>query len=359
MAEKQRTDVEQGLLEKILAEIKQEGTLPESHWQQVAEKRLHKALARQALRDEERPLTDALAKLGVPVTSVWNLYEDQARTAGVVSVLAEHLQKPYSDSILDGIVRALSRAESRDDEIRKILLARFSTIAGATHAKTTMAHVLSRIATADDLNTLLKYVSDRAHGTSRSGLIGGVSRLVGKEAYPLLKSLLRDPDLQNSVIESLGKLGLSDAVSDLQPFLTHRDSYVRQLAKKATKRCERSKAESTGLLPEPATIEGVGEAVHEAWSSSQDIEDVALSLRKIDRLLRLGLPVSSLVDVCEDLDVDQETGFTFDAGKSVHKVTLHIRFYKEDVDTCSIYLFTSSAEFAQLVCERLGRERPH
>src|SRR5262245_50183327 len=122
MAEKQRTDVEQALLERILAEIKQQGTLPESHWQQAAEKRLQKALARQALRDEEKPLTDALAQLGVPVTSVWSLYEDQAKTAGVVRILAEHLQKPYPDSILDGIVRALDRAESRDDEVRKILL---------------------------------------------------------------------------------------------------------------------------------------------------------------------------------------------------------------------------------------------
>jgi hypothetical protein len=167
--------------------------------------------------------------------------------------------------------------------------------------------------------------------------------------------VLRDPDVQNSAIENLGKLGVSDAISDLRPFLDHRDSYVRQLAKKAIKRCERSKRAATGLLPEPATIESVGTgALYEAWSSSQDIEDVAPSLRKIDRLLRLGLPVSSLVDVYEDLDVGQETGFTFEVGKGASKVPLHIRFYKEDVDTCSVYLFTPLAEFARLVRERLG-----
>ena len=355
MAEKQRTDVEQALLEQILAEIKQQGTLPESHWQRAAEMRLQKALFRRALREEERPLTDALAQVGITVCSAWNLDEDQAKTAGVARILAEHLQKPYADSILDGIVRALDRADSRDEEIRRILLTRFSTIAGATRAKTTLGHVLSELAMPDDLHTLLRYVSDRAHGESRSGLIGGVSKLLGKGAYPLLKSLLRDPDVQNSVIESLGKLGLSDAVSELRPFLDHRDSYVRQLAKKAIKRCERSKPAATSLLPEPATIESVGAgALYEAWSSSQEIEDVAPSLRKLDRLLRLGLPVSSLVDVYEDLDVGQETGFIFEAGKGAKKVPLHIRFYKEDVDTCSVYLFTPSAELAQLVRERLA-----
>src|SRR5262245_19907952 len=104
MAEQQRTDVEQALLEQILAEIEQQGTLPESHWQRAAEKRLQKALFRRALREEERPLTDALAQLGITVRSAWNLDEDQAKTAGVGRILAEHLQKPYADSILDGIV---------------------------------------------------------------------------------------------------------------------------------------------------------------------------------------------------------------------------------------------------------------
>jgi hypothetical protein len=63
---------------------------------------------------EEAPLREELHRLGYPVKWVWDFVNaKQNDYLGAIPTLIDHLQRPYSDEIREGIARSLAMKEAR------------------------------------------------------------------------------------------------------------------------------------------------------------------------------------------------------------------------------------------------------
>ena len=61
----------------------------------------------------EAPLRNALHAAGSQVSSVWDLVNTSSPYPELVPLLLDHIDRPYSDEVREGIVRALAVREAR------------------------------------------------------------------------------------------------------------------------------------------------------------------------------------------------------------------------------------------------------
>lgn len=79
--------------------------------QQERDRRLQEQAA--AYRKAEAPLVEGLNRArGVAVQSVWDLVNTKAPYPAAVSILLEHLMRPYPERVREGIARALAVPEA-------------------------------------------------------------------------------------------------------------------------------------------------------------------------------------------------------------------------------------------------------
>lgn len=368
---------DQALYDKILAEIKSEGMVPERNWQVVAKKRFEHALVRKARHERANPLREDLRACGVEVEPSWELSEkaslakpgvllpthvrpdlyrlteDDLRKPGVLQTLLEHVNGGYDDETLHAILSAIHRMPDYGAEtanVTRVMLDRFTAIHGRSQAKFDIGNLLAETAEKSDLDKLREILDDKSHGVSRWGIVTAVARLMKADAIPLLIDLLKDETVRVSAIENLGRLNASEAIPYVEPFSNDKDAYVRQIARKAIRQCK-PKASKRSRLPPPSTIESIGDHPYEA-SINFDLEDLGPCLRRMNKALKLGLPALALVQLAEELETEEERGFTFRVPGDSGKVDLHLRIYKDDVDACSLFVFTPSESLAASV-ERL------
>jgi len=62
---------------------------------------------------EEAPLREELHALGYPVKWVWDFVNTARSYPDAIPVLIDHLRRPYSDAVREGIARALAVREAR------------------------------------------------------------------------------------------------------------------------------------------------------------------------------------------------------------------------------------------------------
>lgn len=62
---------------------------------------------------EETPLREDLHRLGYPVKWVWDFVNTAQSYPDAIPILIDHLQRPYSDIVREGIGRALAVREAR------------------------------------------------------------------------------------------------------------------------------------------------------------------------------------------------------------------------------------------------------
>jgi hypothetical protein len=82
----------------------------------VAEQEVRDAEIRakeQRYLEEEAPLREDLHRLGYPVKWVWDFVNTAQSYPDAIPVLIEHLLRPYTDEVREGIARALSVREAR------------------------------------------------------------------------------------------------------------------------------------------------------------------------------------------------------------------------------------------------------
>lgn len=84
-------------------------------WISEQETREAEMLAKEArYLAEETPLRDDLHRLGFPVKWVWDFVNAKENYyVSAIPTLIEHLQRPYSDEIREGIARSLAMKEAR------------------------------------------------------------------------------------------------------------------------------------------------------------------------------------------------------------------------------------------------------
>jgi len=154
----------------------------------------------------EIPLVAALRAAGVAVKTVWDLVNTGAQYPHALPVLFEHLQRPYPDSVLSGIARALAVPESKMwwNELRETFEARQDERVNGV--KTALAAALMAAADNDVVGDVIKLVEDPRHGEHRVLLLTALARSSRPEARAALERAVEDPQLVKEAKIQLRKL---------------------------------------------------------------------------------------------------------------------------------------------------------
>jgi hypothetical protein len=152
----------------------------------------------------EEPLLKELRASGVQVRSVWDLVNEPNRYPQSFQILLTHLQKPYPDSIRDGIARALAVPGARFAWPTLVRLYREEGI--NTRTKQGIAVALSNIADDEVLDDLITMAGDSQLGVSRVLLLDAIGRSQLAQAELALVEFANDSLLQKEARRILDQL---------------------------------------------------------------------------------------------------------------------------------------------------------
>ena len=227
-------------LQEIVAEMEREGMVHPTKRLEVAKKRLKQRKAYREIAEKSVPLVRALSDAGVEAQSVWDLIGTEYDYESIVPLLLEHLEKPYPTRTREGIVRALSVAEANTLFTRR-LIEIFRREQDET-IKSTIGGVLAYQGDPREIDEMVNLLVDPSHGQARFFLPHVVARVLKKDAIPILMPLLEQEEFGAQVIDALGDLKATEALSALREHAEQEDGYIRKHAKAALRKIEKSLA---------------------------------------------------------------------------------------------------------------------
>jgi hypothetical protein len=156
-----------------------------------------RAARTEALREAERPIVEDLARAGINVVSVWNLYKvDPAQREHAVPVLLRHLALDYPDRVLEGVGQGLADKAARPwwAELRSLYLQDQRAV-----VRDRLAGALAACAKREHYDDLLALIGREDLGDSRIYFLRPINR-IGNRMAPgkgrsVVESVAADPRL--------------------------------------------------------------------------------------------------------------------------------------------------------------------
>lgn len=160
-----------------------------------------------ASRAEQAPLLRDLAAVGTRVETVWDLVNSPNNYSEAIPVLTEHLERPYSAGIKEGIARALSiRSAGRAAYDAIVREYRRSPDPSPQGVKFALANAMSVVADRSAVDELMQIARDPREGENRAPLLAALARLGGPSVAGLLEELLDDPLIGEDARKALKRL---------------------------------------------------------------------------------------------------------------------------------------------------------
>jgi hypothetical protein len=154
----------------------------------------------EAGRREEQELASDLRRVGVVVSSAWDLVNTRGPYPAAIPVLLDHLRRPYSEKTKEGIARALAVPEAKDGW--NILLDEFE-INPDIHPngyKWAVGVALGVVARETGRHEeALRLLRDKRHGENRSALLEAIAFSKDKSVRPLIAEFADDPEIGEQV----------------------------------------------------------------------------------------------------------------------------------------------------------------
>ncbi len=141
----------------------------------------------------ETPLMEELRGVGVAVSSVWDLVNENNRYQQSLPILLSHLRRSYPDAVRDGMARALAVPDAKF--AWPVLVELYRQEQGE-RTKDGLAVALSNIADDDVVDELIALAKDSQHGGSRVLLLDALRRSRLPQARKALMEFGTDPLLQ-------------------------------------------------------------------------------------------------------------------------------------------------------------------
>lgn len=145
------------------------------------------------LRTAERPVLADLHKVGVHVSSVWDLVNRSVPYPKALPILLRHLKRGgYPDPVLEGVARALAvrPAALAWYDLRDLYIA-----ARGPREMEGLAVALAASATAEHLEDLVALLGERSRGDTRLHLLRAIRRVGGRRGREILQGLRHDETL--------------------------------------------------------------------------------------------------------------------------------------------------------------------
>jgi len=198
--------------------------------------------------EEDKLVTEALRRLGMDVTSVFDLLLWGDPYPRAVPVLLDYLPRVQNKGIKEGIVRALTVKEARG-KADKALVSEFRSLPAEQQyfsLKWAIGNALSVVATDAVFDELVELVRDKRHGRAREMLAVALGNMKNPAVVDVLIELLGDEEVAGHAIMALGKLKAEKARPFIERFLEHPKAWVRREAKKALAKLDKAQARRSG-----------------------------------------------------------------------------------------------------------------
>lgn len=205
------------------------------------------ALRAEAERAAAPILTDLLQS-GFAVESIADLYTKKIDYKEAIPLLIQWLPKVSNSNIKESIVRALSVRWARPIAAAPLIKEfRAASDLKGDGIKWAIANALSVVADGSVLESLVSLVRDKRHGKSREMLALALANMRSDAVLPVLSELLEDEPVAGHAIMALGKLKAQSARPLIEPFLQHKEAWVRKEAKKALAKIDKESERVTIL----------------------------------------------------------------------------------------------------------------
>ena len=155
----------------------------------------HAAVAA-AMRRAERPVLVDLAKVGINLDSVWDLYNFPEMRERAIPVLLRHLALDYPDRVVQGIGQGLADKSARPwwDELKALYLK-----PQREAVQDRLAGALAECAKREHYDDLLAFIENAALGSSRIYFVRPINRIGNRisagQGRRAIERLVRDPVL--------------------------------------------------------------------------------------------------------------------------------------------------------------------
>jgi len=181
----------------------------------------------------EAELVEDLKKVGIYISSVWDLLKRSDNYNEALTILIDYLKKAEDVRLKEGIVRAMG--VKGFNAAVPLLIAEYK-ISDHDGYKWAIANTLEIIAPKESIDELNEIMADRKHGDARQMIALALGRIKDESSVNILIESLNDSDVYLHSIAALGKIGDKTAIEPLKPFLYHKVRGVRKEAEKALKR---------------------------------------------------------------------------------------------------------------------------
>lgn len=166
---------------------------PNKSQEEVEEKEKVRLELESALEKDEMPLINDLRKVGVNVSSAWDLVNTPKSYKKAIPVLIENLSKPYHSKNKEGIVRALAVKEAVGGTACKAVLNEYHNTPEEDHfLRWAFGNTMTVIITEECIDDVIEIVLNESNGESRQQFVAALGKLKSPRAKEPLQQLLND-----------------------------------------------------------------------------------------------------------------------------------------------------------------------
>lgn len=187
------------------------------------------------------PLKAELASAGFPVDSIADLYNKRMDYEAVVPILLEWFPRIDEPRVKASVARALTVRWARP-QAAPLMVEEMRGLRGSAEAglRFAVANALSEVADDSVFEDVVELARDPGYPVGDRGvLVLALGRMVEHRdtAVGVLRELLSE-DVGPHAVIALGELGATEARSDIERFLEHREGWVRKEARKVLRKLD-------------------------------------------------------------------------------------------------------------------------
>jgi hypothetical protein len=179
------------------------------------------------------PVLADLHEIGLDVESLSEL-RNRRILKKAVPILVKWLPLITHPWIKQAIARLLGSSVAKGSA-NHALISEFKSPSLDESTRWALGNSISLIAETSDIGELINLATDKRLGRAREMIVAGLGTFSREsdEAFEALRQLVNDPDVSGHAISALGNSQRAAAVSVVEEFANHRDTFLRREARRA------------------------------------------------------------------------------------------------------------------------------
>jgi hypothetical protein len=194
---------------------------------------------------EEQPILAELAKLGLEVEHIQDLYQNRIDYRRAIPLLVSWIPRVEEPTVKEMLVRAVTDPAARGIA-GPTLVEAFEASAGENWSGLpwVIGNAIETIADASLLDDMIRLARNREYGRAREMVVMGLGRIRRPEAVQALIELLDDPEVAGHAVKGLARLQAPEARAALGRFVDDERGWVKLAARRAIAGIERKTAKA-------------------------------------------------------------------------------------------------------------------